>query len=228
MNPTDKKPFQDLMNAVSEAYSQRQKPSVDLLRMYFTALENYPLDQVRAALDAHMRDTQRGQFFPKIADVMFQLEGSGEYSPEKVIAMARANSTPLGALLRLEITQWDLDNLKPFDLRQRAIEALEELPGMIERARQGRYTPHELCVLAKYKIDPLGPIAPGLPAPTDPALPGRLAKAIEGPTMARLIAPTHPEGETGVETGPEAARAARERLSAMMAELGDREEDSEA
>lgn len=227
MNLSDKKPFQDLMKAVAEGY-QKPEPSVDLLRLYFASLESYTLDQVRSALDAHMRNTQRGQFFPKIADVLFQLEGSGEYSPEKVIAMARANSTPLGALIRLEITRWDLDNLKPFDLRQRAIEVLELLPDMIERARQGRYTPHELRVLAKYKIDPLGPIAPGLPAPSDPTLAARLVKAIESPKMPLLLQPPEEHPETDAENTAEAARAARQRLQQLLADLPDGSDDPEA
>ena len=41
--------------------------------MFFRTLANLPLEAVRRAFDAHVRDPQRGRFFPKPADVLAQI-----------------------------------------------------------------------------------------------------------------------------------------------------------
>lgn len=46
--------------------------------MFFRALGAYDLSDVRAALDAHVRDPQRGRFAPTPADVIAQLQGAAE------------------------------------------------------------------------------------------------------------------------------------------------------
>ena len=46
--------------------------------MFFRALSAYGLSDVRAALDAHVRDPQRGRFAPTPADVIAQLQGAAE------------------------------------------------------------------------------------------------------------------------------------------------------
>src|SRR5260363_116053 len=43
---------------------------------YFESLKDWPMETVRAALNAHVRDAQRGQFAPKPADLIAQWEGS--------------------------------------------------------------------------------------------------------------------------------------------------------
>src|SRR5260364_141389 len=42
---------------------------------YFESLKDWPMETVRAALNAHVRDAQRGQFAPKPADLIAQWEG---------------------------------------------------------------------------------------------------------------------------------------------------------
>ena len=46
--------------------------------MYFRALAAHDLADVAVALDAHVKDPQRGRFFPKPADVVAQLQGLAE------------------------------------------------------------------------------------------------------------------------------------------------------
>lgn len=62
--------------------------------MYFRALAEHSLEVVRAALDAHIRDPQRGRFFPMPADVIAQLQGlaadDGCPGPEEAWAIALA------------------------------------------------------------------------------------------------------------------------------------------
>jgi hypothetical protein len=43
--------------------------------LFFRSLSQFTVEQVRAALDAHVKDPQRGRFFPRPADVIAQIEG---------------------------------------------------------------------------------------------------------------------------------------------------------
>lgn len=60
--------------------------------LFFRALAAYQLDAVRAALDAHVKDPQRGRFMPLPADVIAQLQGAaaddGRPGPEEAWAIA--------------------------------------------------------------------------------------------------------------------------------------------
>lgn len=61
--------------------------------MYFRVLDAYPLTVVRAALDAHARDSERGRFMPLPADLIAQIErivsaSDGRPMPEEAWATA--------------------------------------------------------------------------------------------------------------------------------------------
>ncbi len=60
--------------------------------MFFRSLTDYPLNEVRAGLDAHIRDPKRGQFLPMPADVIAQIQGivadDGRPGPEEAWAQA--------------------------------------------------------------------------------------------------------------------------------------------
>jgi hypothetical protein len=60
--------------------------------MFFRALRDHSLEQVRAAFDAHVRDPQRGRFMPLPADVIAQILGAaaddGRPGPEEAWAIA--------------------------------------------------------------------------------------------------------------------------------------------
>jgi hypothetical protein len=59
----------DVAGLKREAYTAGQKA------MFFRALSRYTLDEVRRALDAHVKDPQRGRFLPMPADVIAQVHG---------------------------------------------------------------------------------------------------------------------------------------------------------
>ena len=52
----------------------RPMPTPMQVSMFFRAVADYPLDVVRAALNAHLRDPERGRFFPTPADVIAKIE----------------------------------------------------------------------------------------------------------------------------------------------------------
>lgn len=50
--------------------------SEDALRVWWAALENYSLEQIRGGLTRHLRDPERGRFPPKPADVVAGVQGA--------------------------------------------------------------------------------------------------------------------------------------------------------
>lgn len=235
MNQSDRQHLNEALNKVALALRMKPVPgskyalSLDELQMYFDLLAPYSLTAVRHALHRHVLDPERGRFFPKVADIVYQIEG-GKPEPDWVLAIARRNSTPLGAMARLVIGSFDLEHSSdPHYLRRRAEEVIAQWPELKERALNGEYTDHELRVFAKYKIDPLGPVELGQPRPANPTLPQRAQAALEGPEFKRLMAPPDEyEDETGAERSREAARAARQQLSALIADIPDGGEDQRA
>lgn len=70
----DKSAFRDMMMAAGEVYGREiTKP---LLQMYFAALAQAGIEQVQAAMMAHMQNPDSGQFFPKPADLIKQMTGT--------------------------------------------------------------------------------------------------------------------------------------------------------
>lgn len=74
MQEQDKSAFRDMMMAAGEVYGREiTKP---LLQMYFAALAPASIEQVQAAMMAHMQNPDSGQFFPKPADIIKQMTGT--------------------------------------------------------------------------------------------------------------------------------------------------------
>ena len=73
MNKTDFKPFSVMWTAASEAVGRL--PSSAAVGMVFRALMEYDFDDIRRALDAHMKNPDGGQFAPKPADVIRYIDG---------------------------------------------------------------------------------------------------------------------------------------------------------
>lgn len=74
MQEQDKSAFRDMMMAAGEVYGREiTKP---LLQMYFAALAHVGIEQVQAAMMAHMQNPDSGQFFPKPADLIKQMTGT--------------------------------------------------------------------------------------------------------------------------------------------------------
>lgn len=73
MQPRDFPEFSDLLDDV---WGLKGQPlTAGQKAMFFRAMAQYPLIEVRAGLDAHIRDPKRGQFLPMPADVIAQING---------------------------------------------------------------------------------------------------------------------------------------------------------
>ena len=74
MRDQDKSAFRDMMMAAGEVYGREiTKP---LLQMYFAAMTQAGIEQVKNAMMAHMQNPDSGQFFPKPADLIKQMTGT--------------------------------------------------------------------------------------------------------------------------------------------------------
>lgn len=89
----DIEPFSILFEEVFAIYPQAKDQVPRQKAMYFRALSAYSIAQVRAALDAHVKDPVRGKFPPLPADVIAQIESrtaqDGHPGPEEAWAIAR-------------------------------------------------------------------------------------------------------------------------------------------
>lgn len=74
MKPSDKANFVSLITDVLAFY--RQDVSEFAISVWWQACERYDLEQVSKALTKHAMDPERGQFAPKPADLVRQLEGT--------------------------------------------------------------------------------------------------------------------------------------------------------
>lgn len=74
MQPLDRAPFAQLITDVLAYY--RQDASRFVLDLWWNACQGFDLEQVRAALQRHCTDPERGQFAPKVADLARILQGT--------------------------------------------------------------------------------------------------------------------------------------------------------
>ena len=74
MKNEDKRAFFDLMMAAGEVYGR--EVTQPMAAIYFSALANVSIEQVQAAMMAHMQNPDSGQFFPKPADLIKQMTGT--------------------------------------------------------------------------------------------------------------------------------------------------------
>lgn len=93
MRESDFAEFGQMLDAVSGLLSRGQyQPNAVNTALWFRALAVYDLDTVRKALDAHVKDPQRGRFVPTPADIVAQIVGSaqadGRPGPEEAWAIA--------------------------------------------------------------------------------------------------------------------------------------------
>lgn len=74
MQPSERKEFGRLVTDVHAYY--RQDCSKFVLDLWWTACQRFDLEQIRRALQAHATDPERGQFAPKVADLVRHLAGT--------------------------------------------------------------------------------------------------------------------------------------------------------
>lgn len=72
MDDSDKKKFAILFYGTGELYD---KPvTKNLLQLYFDALKNYSIDEIKSGVSKHALDPKHGTFFPKPADIVRHLK----------------------------------------------------------------------------------------------------------------------------------------------------------
>lgn len=76
MNDQDYGQFVAIWSQSYELYNKN--PSDGAIEMAFNVLKRFDLEQIKRGLTAHMNDPQQGQFPPKPADVVRQVEGDAD------------------------------------------------------------------------------------------------------------------------------------------------------
>lgn len=74
MQPEDRKKFLTVLAGVHDFFGKELSPFA--AQVWLQACEAYEVEQVTKALSAHLMDPERGQWLPKPADIVRQLEGS--------------------------------------------------------------------------------------------------------------------------------------------------------
>lgn len=74
MNAADQKQLADVLGGVHDFYGKEL--SKFAVTVWLQACEMFDVEQVTKALSAHLMDAERGQFMPKPADIVRQLEGT--------------------------------------------------------------------------------------------------------------------------------------------------------
>jgi hypothetical protein len=80
MFKTDFDDFEALLNSTAQLMG-KPAPQGAQVAMFFRVMQRYSIDVVREALEAHLRDSQRGRFFPMPADLIAQIEGRMDTRP---------------------------------------------------------------------------------------------------------------------------------------------------
>jgi len=75
MNDNDKREFSNAISQVFKIYG-KPPPEPALQAMYFTALSHISIDDFKVAANLHLRDTDQGQYLPKPADILRNLQGN--------------------------------------------------------------------------------------------------------------------------------------------------------
>lgn len=78
MKQCDYDEFVKILQVVAEQYGKDISHGV--IALYWQGLHDFELSAVREALGRHLRNTDNGQFMPKIADIIRMLQGSSQDS----------------------------------------------------------------------------------------------------------------------------------------------------
>jgi len=71
MNDNEKREFVEIMKTTADLYDKEIK--VERLAVYWDALKNRNIEEVKIAINRHVQDENRGRFFPLPADISAQL-----------------------------------------------------------------------------------------------------------------------------------------------------------
>ena len=82
METNQKKQFADNYMLTCLAYEKEFKAEV--ANLYFHDLSDYSIEQVSIAFSKHRKDPDRGRFFPKVADLVYQITGTEKQQGESL------------------------------------------------------------------------------------------------------------------------------------------------
>lgn len=102
MTPADAVNFSRMLTLVAEQYGKAMSP--DLIQLYFDGLSHLPIEAVRAAFQKHIRNTDTGQWMPKIADVIRACEGKSEDAAYLALVELQGAFSSVGAWRSVEFT----------------------------------------------------------------------------------------------------------------------------
>lgn len=221
MRDTDSAPFVALLRDVFGLYPQAKPLTEGQVAMFFRALQRYPLEAVRAGLDAHVRDAQRGRFPPLPADVIAQIEGhaanDGRPGPEEAWAIALRSAEEWATVV------WTAEAAQAMAVARPVLDAGDEVgarmafrEAYVRLVEQARGAGKPAAWLVSEGWDHLQRSAAITAAVEAGRLPWSALELLPAP-QASLQLPA-PEGET------EAARQAREALAALADEMRNRPE----
>lgn len=77
MQEQDREKFWMLLNSTSEMYG-KSNPSKILFKLWWSALRDYQYEDVARAFSSHLKNTDTGQFMPKVADIVRVFEGTSD------------------------------------------------------------------------------------------------------------------------------------------------------
>ena len=95
MEKADFAPFRMMLTLTAEQYGKAMSP--DLIRFYFDALAHIDLAAIREALNRHVRNTDTGQFMPKVADIIRALTGTTQDAAYGALVELQAAFGAVGA-----------------------------------------------------------------------------------------------------------------------------------
>lgn len=72
MKKEDKKEFGKILVVTGEIYDKQITAS--LIKVYFEVLKDYTLDELKRALELHIKDREEGKFFPRPSNFINQIE----------------------------------------------------------------------------------------------------------------------------------------------------------
>jgi len=82
MDSINKKQFADQFALTCLAYEKSFNK--ELASLYFSDLSEYGISEVVGAFTRHRKDTDRGRFFPKVADLIYQITGTEKQQAESL------------------------------------------------------------------------------------------------------------------------------------------------
>lgn len=120
MSNLDKKEFAEAFSATCLAYEKAFSP--ELAKLYMLDLAEYSTESVKRAFSRHRKDPERGRFFPKVADIVYQIEGTQKQKSESVESSAE--------LQWASIMRAAVNGSEPVNLELEARSALRSLGGI--------------------------------------------------------------------------------------------------